>query len=86
MAKKENKKARTCGECIHEFACAMWNVGNLRNTDATHCTNYETASEFVTYFVQPLESGSQDDGYLRKIKQVYNPALMEGKWDCEGSE
>jgi len=46
MREKKTKPSRTCGECIHEFACAMWNVGTLRNTDATHCTNYERLSDF----------------------------------------
>ena len=43
--KQQPKPTRTCGQCIHEYACGMWNVGNLRNTDATHCTNYETLSD-----------------------------------------
>lgn len=42
MAKKIKPiPKQTCGDCIHRFACAAWNVGSITNADATNCTNYE---------------------------------------------
>lgn len=49
------KPAQTCGDCIHEYACAMWNVGSLHNADATHCTNYETVKQSAAYFCGRLD-------------------------------
>lgn len=57
MKRKSQKgiSARTCGECIHEYACAMWNVGNLHNTDATNCTNYESVRMSAAYLIGKLD-------------------------------
>ena len=35
------KVKRTCGDCVHEYACGAWNVGSMRNADATHCVNWQ---------------------------------------------
>lgn len=52
MARKtENKQVRKCSECIHEYACSMWNVGSLHNTDATSCANYEPLRESNAYYI-----------------------------------
>lgn len=48
---KDIKPIRVCGDCIHECACAMWNIGNLHNTDATHCINYETVKMSAAYLI-----------------------------------
>lgn len=40
---KHKQPSRTCGECIHQWACGSWNVGMLTNAAADHCTNYEKA-------------------------------------------
>ena len=68
MPKK--KKARTCGECSHEFACAMWNVGNLRNTDATNCTNYETVRDSAAYFIGFMEGKKESDKHESSNNQM----------------
>ena len=56
MAKKIKTKApaRTCGECIHEYACAMWNTGTITHASAEHCTEY-TTWESAAYLVGRLE-------------------------------
>lgn len=48
---KKAKPVRKCGDCIHEYACAMWHIGSLRNTDATNCTNYETVKMSAAYYL-----------------------------------
>lgn len=60
MRKKKTAPDKTCGECIHEYACAMWNVGNLHNTDATHCTNYETVKMSAAYLIGKLDGQRGD--------------------------
>lgn len=56
MKRKQNKKDfRKCAECIHEYACAMWNVGNIHNMDATHCINYETVKDSSAYLCGRLD-------------------------------
>lgn len=57
MAKKkaENPKPRTCAECIHEWACQAWNVGNIHNMDATNCAVYETVKESAAYLCGLLD-------------------------------
>lgn len=56
---------KTCADCIHEFACAMWNIGNIHNTDATHCTNHETVKESAAYLIGKMDGNRDrrsDDG------------------------
>ena len=61
MAKRnDTKPKKTCGECIHEYACAMWNVGSLQNTDATHCTNYETVKDSAAYLIGKMDGRAED--------------------------
>ena len=60
MKKRETSKPlRTCGECIHEYACAMWNVGSLHNTNAMGCANYETVKMSAAYFIGRMD-GKQE--------------------------
>lgn len=48
---------RTCGECIHEYACGIWNLGSIRtHTDATNCTIYETAKMSAAYLIGKLDA------------------------------
>lgn len=52
MAKKKSKKlTKSCADCIHEFACQAWNIGNIHNMDATHCVNHETVKDSNAYFI-----------------------------------
>lgn len=54
--KMPTKPLRMCADCVHEFACQMWNIGNLHNTDATNCINYETVKDTAAYLIGKLES------------------------------
>ena len=51
------KKApiRKCSECIHENACAMWNIGSIHNTNANACANYETVKMSAAYFIGKMD-------------------------------
>lgn len=51
MAKKGKKPVKTCADCIHEFACSMWNIGHIHDMDATNCTNHETVKDSSSYFI-----------------------------------
>ena len=33
----------------------MWNIGNLHNTDATNCTNYESVRMSAAYLIGKLD-------------------------------
>ena len=47
--KQETSPEKTCGSCVHEFACGLWNVGSLTYADAGHCVSYETLSDLTRY-------------------------------------
>ena len=53
--KRTSKPKKTCADCIHEYACAMWNIGNIHNMDANNCTNHETVKESAVYFIGVLD-------------------------------
>lgn len=57
MVKRIKRKApnRTCGDCIHEYACAMWNVGTIQDADASHCTEYTTVRDSAAYLIGRLD-------------------------------
>ena len=56
MAKKRKiEPARTCADCIHEWACQAWNVGNIHNMDATTCQMYETVKDSAAYLCGRLD-------------------------------
>ena len=52
----ERRPWRTCGDCIHEYACAMWNVGTLQNTDATNCVNFQRLEDLVTIRIMAMRN------------------------------
>ena len=60
---KKKEAARKCQECIHEYACQAWNVGNIHNMNAINCTNYETIKDSNAYFLGVRSS--EDDAYSR---------------------
>ena len=53
---KERCPGRTCGDCIHEYACGMWNVGTLQNTDATNCVNFQRLEDLVTIRIMAMKN------------------------------
>lgn len=58
--RKQVTPTKTCADCIHEFACAMWNIGNIHNMDATHCTNHETVKESAAYLIGKLDGKKEE--------------------------
>ena len=60
---KKKEAVRKCQECIHEYACQAWNVGNIHNMNAINCTNYETIKDSNAYFLGVRSS--EDDAYSR---------------------
>ena len=68
MAKRKSKPLKTCADCIHEFACAMWNIGNIHNMDATNCTNYETVKDSAAYLIGLLD-GRKESRMACKAKE-----------------
>lgn len=55
VKKRASKPEKICADCIHEYACAMWNIGSIHNMDATNCTNHETVKESGAYFIGVLD-------------------------------
>lgn len=52
--KKEIKKSfKLCKDCVHLWICNPQNCGNMQDTDATTCSNYETVYDFIRR-VKPL--------------------------------
>lgn len=46
------KSKRTCGDCIHESACGLWNVGFLRYADASRCIGFQRLDD-LAQFIRP---------------------------------
>ena len=66
MAKKNDKKpARTCADCIHEFACRLWTDGRpIADTSASLCPSYETVKDSGAYLCGVLDERNRraEDG------------------------
>lgn len=78
MRKEQIKKvSKTCADCIHEFACQMWNIGNLHNTDATNCQNHETVKESAAYFIGKIDGKSEKMTNGDMIRQLKDEDLAE---------
>ena len=62
---------RKCSDCIHELACASWNVGSIANANATHCVNFQ---KYETAFLDWLDGTglSHED-----FKRVYDEYLKD---------
>lgn len=63
MSKKNVKKERTCADCIHEYACQMWNVGTLHFTDASPCANYEVLKDSAAYYIG-YQDGRKENAHV----------------------
>ena len=70
MAKKIKKPLQTCADCIHEFACGMWNIGYIHDMDATNCTNYETIKGSPSYFIG-FSDGQKSSCQIRRKENDY---------------
>lgn len=54
--KKQKQPARTCSECIHEWACQAWTAGTIHNMDATNCKIYETVEMSTAYYLGCMDT------------------------------
>lgn len=63
MAKKSNAQhAKSCGECIHEFACRMWTDGRyISDSSASRCTNYTTVKDSAAYLIGKMDGERKDN-------------------------
>ena len=56
MAKKQKQPAKTCVDCIHEYACRMWTNGRaISDESASRCPNHETVKESGAYLCGALD-------------------------------
>ena len=86
MAKKKTTKPqKTCGDCIHEHACAMWNIGTIHEMNATNCTNHETARESAAYLIGKMEA-QQEVPVVRCEKCLFRSQYPDenGLYNCGG--
>ena len=72
MAKKIRKPLKTCADCIHEFACSMWNIGYIHEMDATNCVNYETVKDSASYLI-----GRMDERRIKMGDKMAFPDSVE---------
>ena len=56
---KEKTAKISCSDCIHEWACQMWNVGIIHNADAKYCAERETVKDSTAYFLGYLDGKKQ---------------------------
>ena len=62
MAKKKQLPEKSCGECIHEFACLMWCFGGaLSPENAPKCPNYTTVRDSAAYLIGYMEGKKQQE-------------------------
>ena len=54
-AAKQKKSTKTCADCIHEYACQMWNIGYMHNTDAENCTEYTRVKDSASYLIGKMD-------------------------------
>lgn len=56
MVRKKEVLTRTCGQCIHEWACSMQCGGNpMAQGNAMHCACYEDVKSSTAYFIGMLD-------------------------------
>lgn len=77
---------RTCGECIHEFACQLWHRGTLHNTDASGCGIYTTVKESAAYLIGKMDG----EKGVAQVKWERDMAMKQlesyGVGFCENAE
>lgn len=76
MAKnKEKKPVKTCADCVHEFACQMWNVGHIHEMSASACKNYETVKESPAYLIGLMDGRSEKKTNADRIRSMCDEEL-----------
>ncbi len=73
MPKKKSKEPeadhRYCRDCVHIYACSMHELGDLTNTVADHCGNFEMPKDTVSYFLGFREGEKEE----RTDKLTFKP-------------
>ena len=77
MDKKQKQQTKTCADCIHEFACSMWNMGTLHWSDATNCTNYETVLYSSAYLCGVLDERNRKQTNADRIRAMSDEELAK---------
>lgn len=75
MAKKKQETVRTCADCIHEFQCQMWNMGNIHNMDATRCNGYETVKDSAAYLCGVLDERKRKRSNAERVRAMSDEEL-----------
>ena len=61
--KKNKPPARTCADCIHEYACKCWTCGRvLADENAARCPAFETAKDSPAYMIGFLDGQKSKEG------------------------
>lgn len=61
MVRKKEVLTRTCGQCIHEWACSMQCGGNpMAQGNAMHCACYEDVKSSTAYFIGMLDGRKEN--------------------------
>lgn len=68
--KKEQITKKTCSCCVHEFACQMWNIGNIHNMDAERCGNHETVKESPAYLIGLMDGRAEKQTNAGRIRAM----------------
>ncbi len=77
MAKKKKQIfQKTCSDCVHEFACQTWNVGNIHNMDAERCSNHETVKESPAYLVGLIDGRAKKKTNADRIRDMTDEAVQ----------
>ena len=77
MAKKKKQiSKKTCSDCVHEFACQTWNVGNIHNMDAERCSNHETVKESPAYLVGLIDGRAEKKTNADRIRDMSDEELL----------
>ena len=92
MVRKKEVLTRTCGQCIHEWACSMQCGGNpMAQGNAMHCACYEDVKSSTAYFIGMLDGrkGNIPDR-LRELAEadkdsrvVVLPCKVGERWAAE---
>ena len=78
MAKKQNKPAKTCADCIHEFACRGWTGGRYISDDsASRCPNHETVKESGAYLCGVLDERKRKITNADRIRAMTDAKLVQ---------
>lgn len=77
MEKKSKAPEKVCADCIHEFACQMWNIGNIHEMDASGCRNYETVKDSPSYLIGVMDGMAKKKTNADRIRSMSDEELAD---------